>query len=1846
MKRLLAKIDFKKNKNKYLIIFAIVLLVALPLVISFGKYVLSRRGQYNYSFNGTPYNSEGLVLQDLDYTDSLVELVNPERGYYLSTDVTLDVGNHDQIVNSANTFKNNILDANYTLGLVNFNLYYYNSNNSIVSVLNLLNDYTEVFNNSGIKLIVKFYYSVEPTNFEYIYNHIETLKSYFYDNSDSIYAVELGFIGRNGEFSNSNFDTKEYRNSVISLTLNNTPSNMKVLLRNVGYYQDFIDSTEYVDMEYGLNTEILNNKLGFYDSTYAQSSTDGLFPSDDREYETKWVSYVNRYSMFGGYSNNSLSSKYDEMNKLHFNFLGGDYDANLGKYLGYRYVLVESKLPENIKQGSNLNISFSIDNVGYGTLIYKRNVEIILENNGKYYVTNTNIDPRTWMFGETSLNNLNLKVPQSLKTGTWNVYVRMPDNNLTYVDDNYYVKFANDGIYNDKLHANYIGSFEVLYNRNNTGEGFYQVNTIDDNSTALSDIYEVPRIVTVDGKITAENEWTLLDSVYTTDEIVYLYSDEDYLYVYINPTMSVDGANLYFAKDYNGEVYSIKVVDNKLYVDNDLVGDIDDYKKSTGLEYQISLRDMNIDSLNDIFGMKIEYLKDNAINKNYNFVILHDGVKTMIIDGKITTDYEWENSDRVYNVDGNYVYLYSDNNYLYLFMNGEEGVTKVDTLLSFSRDGVNYTIDLVNNKVYQYNNGLGNKICDAYGYAYDKGFEYKIKLSDLHINNYEDVRGIKTNYYNNEELIDNYEFTILDSSRTIYVDGNITNSSEWTANDRVFTNTTENLYLYSNNDYLYIYTDTDNYETNDITDIKIYFATDETGLNYSYYINNGEIYNSNDELIGSARSYIKSIGTEYQLDRSTMNIYDTDITGFKIVYNDEYEVSSIILRPGKRAMVLDGVITYSNEWIDDNKVYDQDNNRVYIFSDSEYLYLLNESDYLPVNLDIYLSTTNGSDYSYIINNSTLYGLENDVTNSIVSEELEHSNNGVEYKIPLSLLDISDYTNIKGMRFDYKDVYNNTNNLYAFGINVGYQAIYIDGKVTNSSEWSSKDLIYNDNHGKVYLFNDSKYLYIYNYSNLNTDDYEIGISTEITGLTYNYAIKNNSLYNVTGTNTTILEYGELIKDVLNYNDIGHEYKILLSDLDIVDSSDIRGLRFIFSNNDNILDDYSFVVGESSIRSINVDGKKTTNNEWGSSTRVFNNDNDQVYVYSDEDNLYLYVTGNNIKNYSNYKVSIAYNINGDNYKYTFNNGVLSDSITDRTINSNIEYYVNEGLELEIPLEDININHYSDIYGIKVELDSYNYNFVIIHDGVQSMIIDGENSHVYEYHDSLVYNDTIDKVYLHNDEEYSYIYTSTDCTNSAMDIYLSTSNNGTNYGYLIRNNTLYKVDDLEIIETIDNNVNKVGSEYKFRKSFIGSDITGMYIRYYNNGEIVKNVVFTINVDSRTMLIDGLISNDSEWNTSDRVYYDLDNGIYLYDDSKYLYIYTVKSSKFNNETIYLRTTGDDYNYYINGNSLYSIDNTVIKEDLLSVINNKNSEYKITMSDLDIESINEINKIKVSYDDNNIEFDVVYPNGKTINVDGYIGGSEWSNDDKQEGYDDLYIYSDGNYYYVGINKTGTSVEIDIIDDKSNSLGDYSYKIANRVLYDKEDNVINDNLSYGISTNIEYKISLNDLGITNNLTSTIYALVVTLDDNTYVYKLNLPVEFIDGFNKGEFTNDDLINTTNVYDDFDTNSVIPLGNVNTYYKVKDNDLYGYINLENSSDVLIGFDIDGDSLLDYIINDGKLYTGSVEDSNLVDSSLIYYNDNGSCIEFKINMEDINITSISDIRITKIELIYDDHRFDWNF
>ena len=529
---------------------------------------------------------------------------------------------------------------------------------------------------------------------------------------------------------------------------------------------------------------------------------------------------------------------------------------------------------------------------------------------------------------------------------------------------------------------------------------------------------------------------------------------------------------------------------------------------------------------------------------------------------------------------------------------------------------------------------------------------------------------------------------------------------------------------------------------------------------------------------------------------------------------------------------------------------------------------------------------------------------------------------------------------------------------------------------------------------------------------------------------------------------------------------------------------------------------------------------------------------------------------------------------------------------------------------------------------------------------MIIDGVISHGYEYHDSLVYNDTIDKVYLHNDDEYSYIYTNTDVTHSIVDIYLSTSNNGTDYSYLIRNNTLYRVDDLNIIETIDSNILNVGSEYKFRKSYINSDITGMYIRYYNDSEIVKNVVFTIDIDSRTMLIDGNISNESEWNTSDRVYYDLDNGIYLYDDAKYLYIYTVKSNKFNDETIYLRTNGDNYNYYINGNSLYSIDETLIKDDLLCAINNKNSEYKLLLEDIGIDSIDDINRIKVSYNDEMLEFDVIYPNGKTINMDGYISGSEWTVDDKVDGYDDLYIYSDGIDYYIGINKSGSSVEIDIIDDSSNSLSDYSYKIVNTILYGRSDNVVNDNISHGIGSGIEYKVKLTDLGIYNNLTSTIYALVVTVDENKYVYKINVPNDFIDGFNKGEFTNDDLANTTNVVDDSDTNSIIPIGNVNTYYKVKDNYLYGYINLENTSDVSIGFDNDGDGLLDFIINDGKLYSGIVDDSNLLESDLVYYNDVNSGIEFKISMDDINISSISDIRISKIDLYYGEHKIEWNF
>src|SRR5947208_3604743 len=69
--------------------------------------------------------------------------------------------------------------------------------------------------------------------------------------------------------------------------------------------------------------------------------------------------------------------------------------------MGYRLVLREAKASESVDQNSNLQFQGKIQNVGFGNVVNRKKVSVILKSkDGKTYPATTDLDPRDWLTAE------------------------------------------------------------------------------------------------------------------------------------------------------------------------------------------------------------------------------------------------------------------------------------------------------------------------------------------------------------------------------------------------------------------------------------------------------------------------------------------------------------------------------------------------------------------------------------------------------------------------------------------------------------------------------------------------------------------------------------------------------------------------------------------------------------------------------------------------------------------------------------------------------------------------------------------------------------------------------------------------------------------------------------------------------------------------------------------------------------------------------------------------------------------------------------------------------------------------------------------------------------------------------------------------------------------------------------------------------------------------------------------------------------------------------------------------------------------------------------------------------
>ncbi len=432
--------------------------------------------------------------EEIDYTESLENFDNPERGFYRTYFYNFLVDNNRLVTAGLGA---NLIHLRLNLG--NFSKAV-NNNADLALTTDMLNTFDAILKTvkkNGGSVIIRFAYdgfngkkNLEPS-LDMILTHIKQISPVLAENKDVISYVELGFFGPFGEMHSS--DICNYKNVSLALDtiLENTPDEIKVGVRHPGYYTAWAK----VDRD-KLNENITikgtkEYRVGIFNDGYLGSLNDlGTFKN--REIETSWISNQATHTLYGGeavdnYDKVAINTvdyiakegfvthttylNYEWNQKTHnawrnqiYNGIDSVYKGQNGylyveNHLGYRYVLRSSKInPKNKK----LNINLDIENVGFANMINSKVVSFILKNEDTIYEIPTDLDVTTWMSQKTTPLNITLPLNDQIKEGNWQVYLRISKYGDYLTDNNYQtVRLANNNIWHEDLGANYVGQVNI-----------------------------------------------------------------------------------------------------------------------------------------------------------------------------------------------------------------------------------------------------------------------------------------------------------------------------------------------------------------------------------------------------------------------------------------------------------------------------------------------------------------------------------------------------------------------------------------------------------------------------------------------------------------------------------------------------------------------------------------------------------------------------------------------------------------------------------------------------------------------------------------------------------------------------------------------------------------------------------------------------------------------------------------------------------------------------------------------------------------------------------------------------------------------------------------------------------------------------------------------------------------------------------------------------------------------------------------------------------------------------------------------------------------------------------------
>lgn len=493
-----------------------VILVCLLFLISCDMALPEKPKNYAHA-------SPNLVDSGINYAESTQEIVNPERGFYKPISKQFAVSGNTPISQSYfNQYVSQYGLFHLRFGLEAFSIGAGGSDAPLSQdMLNALDATFDNLRNAGGTAIIRFSYNLygltqngkyieaEPS-MSLIEQHISQLGAVIEDNIDVIAAVETGMFGPWGEQHSTIRATESPNNyyRLVEAWLDAVPPSRTISVRRPRYYV-YWSSIKY---DNGLTLGTIHNditqpgtdeyRVGVYNDGYLGSSSDlGTF--SDRTKETAWLSNQAVHTFYGGEvvadSQTGGIGSYNNIDYInyegfitHTTYLNKEWNYTkvisswenttytgddpvyknitsgytyVSNHLGYRFVLRESLLYDEVEQGGTLSLQGKVENVGFGNVINEKKEEIIITDGTHTYKTECDIDVREWDSQAISDYSLTINLPSSLPIGNYDVYLKISELYEQLQDTAFRtIRFANDDadIWNESLGANYLGSFAIV----------------------------------------------------------------------------------------------------------------------------------------------------------------------------------------------------------------------------------------------------------------------------------------------------------------------------------------------------------------------------------------------------------------------------------------------------------------------------------------------------------------------------------------------------------------------------------------------------------------------------------------------------------------------------------------------------------------------------------------------------------------------------------------------------------------------------------------------------------------------------------------------------------------------------------------------------------------------------------------------------------------------------------------------------------------------------------------------------------------------------------------------------------------------------------------------------------------------------------------------------------------------------------------------------------------------------------------------------------------------------------------------------------------------------------------